>query len=167
MFISVLLVAGSLLFGPIPIATAHAASNVSNTISVVSNTGGNHIEAGVIHEGTGYSSVDIITMVDGETIVDIHETSTGTPVVIEDVTTTSTNNTVVTTDIRLNAHDEIQEYVSITSVDAELTTTSSAPITQLIDEKIEDAPEQEHSLMARIVDSITRTVAYVVSKLFS
>jgi len=54
-----------------------ADTSVTNNISITSSSGGNSAVGGEVIEGEESATIDIETVVNGETIEDIHETYTG------------------------------------------------------------------------------------------
>ena len=62
---------------------------VTNSVSVSSNSGGNSVSGGEVVEGTTLNSVDIETTLNGETVQDIHETSTDDIIIEKTVSSNS------------------------------------------------------------------------------
>jgi len=176
LYISILLVAiatiGTL---PHPILL-FAETSVVNNISIQANSGGNTAQNGEIIKGTTQSSVDITTVIDGETVEDIHESSSGTPIHIERTTTTHTGNATATTriDMRGNTSQQVTAYdIQASRPDDTATTTeaSSTHITNISEHAGTSTQEKEEmvhvSLFTRFITNITDTFAYVLSKLFT
>ncbi len=176
--------------------TAYAdSSNVTHTISVQSNTGGNIVSSGgIVREGAQTAKVDITTVVDGKILVDIHEQSDGEPLIIKYSTTTKDASTVAVTDVRLNtattADQKIPRYVpddtydirtDATTLEREVSHNATSAIEKSITSNItnitdgntekmivhEEAVTSPPSFLARIADTVTRTIHYVLSTLFS
>ena len=183
-FIVMLLV--SLLAMPASSVVVAGTTSVVNTVSVSSNTGGQNASNGTVSEGKSTASVDIYTVIDGEVVEDTHETVTNDEYVRIDKTATATStNARVQTNVLLQAgaQTEAQDTedatterrTPITSTstlapsiedDAEFINSNDGNTDQDSQEIVEEMADHT-SLFTRVIESVTRTIAYVLSKLFT
>ncbi len=149
--------------------TTYAKSSVINTIEIENNTGGNVVKGGRVIEGTEESSVSITTVIDGEVVVDIHETSSGEPLVIERTVKASTTDAVSTTIVELyTGESEVSTDASTIrrTLADEYVATSEVNTSDVEDFEIERS-EGRTRLFAGIFEAFTRTLAYVLSNIFT
>lgn len=163
-----------------------ADTTVVNSISVSSHSGGNVANGGRVVEGRSSASADITTIVNGEVVEDVHEhvTSDDAPVSINRTMVATSTNARVQTRVQLDADTDTNTQEQGTSrathedalapQSSAATTTAETSTTAIINRndtgtgsQARAADARAQTLLTRIVDSVTRAFAYVLSKLFS
>jgi hypothetical protein len=162
------------------------AETVINSISVEAHSGGNTAKNGETVIGTTESSVDITTIVDGEVLEDIHETSTKGYVYVEHTVVANDSKTITTTNIDT---EEPEPYAaplilepSVAQIvvesqtsrldDTATTNASSATIISIqtadtASIAMSEANIEHPSLFVRFFSAVSKTLAYVLSNIFS
>lgn len=142
-----------------------AASSVTNSFVVESNTGGNVVQNGRVVEGSEESSVSITTVIDGEVVVDIQESSQGEPILLEQTVEASTSDAVVTTLVQLNNESEAASSIEKRSaVDSFIALT--APNTSDENGADEALEVRQTNFFGFTLQSFSRLVTYVLSNFF-
>jgi hypothetical protein len=163
----------------------HSSLHSSGNVTSVSSQGSS------VHTTTesGNASVHLRTIVNGETVFDIHETSTGTPLKIEARSTTT--NTHTTSTVQTSREIPIREFTHVVTsppmfptpvhlgTDSmalpDLPTTStvtaehiSSTVTNWAEERLHDASTEHIRLFywSPMLSPFTHTFAYVLSFLF-
>lgn len=192
LFISIVLATtGCLIITPT--AVAYAETSVINTISAQTTTGGNTASHGTVTTGESRATVDITTIVDGEMVEDIHEEARdGESVVIKQTIEARTTDTVTTTDVKVhtnagtahsldarNPADDMSTSIkslnemlltgTSTASSSEHATTTISNVNEARDEAstTDTTEETSPTLLTRVVEAVTRAIAYVLSNLFS
>lgn len=185
MFISFIRALAVIALASLPcVAPVYATSQVTNSVSVYANSGSTVVTNGTVREGTSQASVDIVTIVNGETVVDIHKASTDEPIVYHEVTAvddgriTTVSNTSFTTDTDGEATDAHESAVFETAPTAyaqerNRLATALGHITNIIraqDSLHTDGSKEnalhDGSLLLRITGLLTRSIYYVTATIF-
>jgi len=145
---------------------AYAKTTVENTFVVESNTGGNVVSGGTVIEGTERSSVSITTVIDGEVVEDIHETSSGEPVLIERTHAASTTDAHTYSRVRLNTIQEERVAPIISQALFATSSTSTITNTRELLAAVSEVAGQRHPLLTYTLGLFSRTLAYALFNLF-
>jgi len=136
-------------------------------ISVSSNTGGNTSENGVVIEGNSRSSVDIVTKINGETIEEIHETSSNGSIHIESNVISNNDESVSETHVYKDGHEVEADTVRLEN-DETPEHLATNIISSLNTESIEETEGefmQTYSLLKTLFINFSRTINHVLSNL--
>lgn len=187
LYIISLLVATAVSFSLCATKTSYA-ETVINNFSVEAHSGGNTVKNGETVTGKTESSVDITTTVDGEVVEDIHETSSKGSVYVEHTVVTSDSKTITTTN---TDSEEAEPYAAPIVIESDdVASTVVEPQTSRLDDttatnassatiiSINEAPgttsialseenTKNPSLLARFFSAVSKTLAYVLSNIFS
>lgn len=161
---------------------AHAGT-VNNTVVIKSESSSAVVTHGThVRSGTSSTEVRITSVVNGETVLDIHETSSGEPIDIRETVTTEGSS--ATAQISVNAAptaaptaiSHTTEAAATTKERKDVDSVANAPATSIPDadrtitiitntnsEHVLNTPDEAHTFMQAFFTTFANTLRHVVS----
>jgi hypothetical protein len=142
-------------------------TEIVNNISVQTNTGNVKDESNFVSNDTK-SSVDIKTVVNGETVDEIHKTSSANIKINNTITAKNTKATITTS---INGKTETKKYDfgSTSQKDTNATSVKSDKLSEIISEEddVINVADKDTSLFKHFLTTFSQTFKYVLSNFFT